>query len=177
MRFSCLTIFIVVFGLMLMPGYAGFLQPASFPKTIDDISFTDRLALKQDAYEQFESQYDADGNCISGCAYALPKWEDELAAMERYNRLSRQELVTQHGYTTNSDGTLTPPPAAPVTSSASTTSNTGFPSHSQLQQTLPTSQSSTVANTNCAEINSGFGNRDIPYGNPLGRIICISSPY
>lgn len=151
-----------------VPVYAGFLQPTSFPKTIDDLSFADRMALKQAAYEQFESQYDANGNCISGCAYALPKWEDELAAMERYNQLSRQELVTQHGYTAKPDGTITPPPAP-------NPPHIYFPS--QPPQTPPAQQPPTVADANCADKNIAFENRDIPYGNPLGRMVCISSPY
>jgi len=172
----------VVFCCALVPAYAGFLQPTSFPKTIDDLSFTDRLALKKADYEIFESRYDANGNCISGCAYALPKWEDEVAAMERYNQLSRQELVAQHGYTANPDGTLTPPPAAPTTTPpASNPPRTDFPSQSQPQQPAPQQpapqQTPQPTDTNCADRSPNFGNRDIPYGNPLGRIICISSPY
>lgn len=167
-----------------VPAYAGFLQPTSFPKTIDDLSFIDRLALKRAAYEQFESEYDENGNCISGCAYALPKWEDELAAMERYNHLSRQELVTQHGYTENPDGTVTPPaPTAPLQVQFPDVTPPAQPTQ-PVQPTQPAQPTQpvqptppVVADANCADRNPSFGNRDIPYGNPLGHIVCISSPY
>ena len=178
MRFVGNTLFFVAFCMELVPGYAGFLQPTSFPKTIDDLSFTDRIALKTGGYEQFESEYDANGNCISGCSYARPKWEDEVAAMERWNQLSHQELITQHGYTENPDGTLTPPPVTPTTPvQVPTQPHPTYPS--QPSQTVPTPSvpAPTVADANCADRNTSFENRGIPYKNPLGHIVCISSPY
>ena len=151
--------------------HAGFLQPTGFPKTIDDISFVDRMALKSAGYEQFESIYDDNGNCVSGCAYAMPKWEDELAAMERWNRLSRQELIEKYEYTENEDGSLTPPPVVENVSPEKP-SVVDFPSNPSNSSNAYVSE-----NQNCAIKNQSFGNRDIPYGSPLGRIICISSPY
>ena len=113
---------------------ASLLRPATFPKTADDLSFVDRLMLYQEGYEPFESIYDKDGNCIAGCAYVAPRLEDELAAMARWNALAKQDLVEQHGYVEQLDGTITPPPA-PVR------------------------------------------DYDIPYGNPLGHMACITSQY
>ena len=149
---------------------AAFLQPTAFPRTVDDLSFVDRLLLKSDGYEQFESEYDDNGNCISGCAYAMPKWEDELAAAERRNRMAHQELISEYGYTENADGTLTPPPV--------TTPNlpyVEFPDHGQPY--TPPYNPPTANDSNCANRNSSFANRDIPYGNPLGNMACISSKY
>ena len=111
---------------------ASLLRPTVFPKTADDLSFVDRLTLYQQGYEPFESIYDKDGNCISGCAYAAPKLEDELAAMARWNKQAQQDLVEFHGYTQNEAGIITPPATRDY---------------------------------------------NIPYGNPLGKITCISSPY
>jgi len=135
---------------------AGFLQPTAFPRTVDDLSFVDRILLKSDGYEQFESEYDSDGNCISGCAYAMPKWEDELAAAERRNRMAHQELISEYGYTENDDGTLTPP---------------------VWWGDLPYVEFPGNDTKDCANRNSSFANRDIPYGNPLGYMACIYSKY
>ncbi|MBO7509191.1 MAG: M23 family metallopeptidase [Alphaproteobacteria bacterium] len=147
--------------------YAGFLQPTSFPKTVDDLSFAERMALRKAGYDQFETLYDENGRCISGCAYAQLNLEDELAAMERWNRLSRRELVEQHGYTENPDGTVTPPPVPP---------RTEFPDQPPTQPNTPPSAPPSSSD-GCPDKNTAFANRDIPYGNPLGYMACISSPY
>ncbi len=53
-----------------MPVFAGsFLKAQSFPKTFQDLSFSDRMQFKMDDYELYQPEYDANGNCISGCAY------------------------------------------------------------------------------------------------------------
>ena len=55
----------------IVPAYsASLLQPASFPKTIDDLSFQDKYALLAEGYKEFDRIYDSAGNCISGCPYA-----------------------------------------------------------------------------------------------------------
>ena len=43
------------------------LSAEKFPKTFSDLSFVDRLAVLSDGV--LESVYDADGKCVSGCAY------------------------------------------------------------------------------------------------------------
>ena len=111
---------------------ASLLRPTAFPKTVDDLSFIERLMLRQEGYEPFESVYDKDGNCVSGCAYVAPRLEDELAAMARWNEIAKQDLVEQHGYTQTEDGTIMAPQTRDY---------------------------------------------NIPYGNPLGQITCITSPY
>jgi murein DD-endopeptidase MepM/ murein hydrolase activator NlpD len=148
--------------------YAGFLQPVSFPKTVDDLSFTDRMALKTAGYEAFESEYDENGNCISGCAYSKPRLEDELEAMERRNALVKQDLVDNHNYTANQDGSVTPPhkPNAPVVPDAP-----GTPT------SPPTATPPAPHPKTCTKYNANFGDNDIPYGNPMGNMACISSPY
>ena len=144
---------------------AGFLVPTEFPKVVDDLSFIDRMALRSADYDTLESVYDENGNCVSGCAYAMPKWEDELAAMERWNRLAHQELIDEYGYTENDDGSLTPP----LVDDAIEQQPVDFP-----ENRLDTY---TVENSNCAIRNSSFAGVDIPRRNPLGQIRCITSPY
>ena len=145
--------------------HAGFLQPTAFPRTVDDLSFVDRVLLKSDGYEQFESEYDSDGNCVSGCAYAMPKWEDELAAMERWNRLAHQELIDDYGYTENESGELTPSDDDYFDD----TETVDFPSGAY--------NPNVAYNQNCAIRKDSFKNTGVPYGNPLGYMACIHSPY
>lgn len=154
--------------LICAPALAGFLQPTEFPKVASDMSFVDRMILQTAGYEQFESEYDADGNCISGCSYAQPKLEDEIAAMQRWNALVRQELVDEYNYTENADGSLTPPTQTPGAPAGQT--SVQFPS----QTSVP---SNVVNNANCSVRAQSFGDRTIPYGSPLGHISCISSPF
>ena len=150
--------------------HAGFLQPTSFPKTIDDIPFIDRMALKIDDYETLESVYDENGRCISGCAYSALNLEDELSAMQRWDARVKQELINDYGYTTDSSGNVTPPVEQP-----STTQSTQTPQN----QTGPTQpiQLSPNESANCSVHNPKFKSHDIPYGSPLGYVSCITSPY
>ena len=50
-------------------GTKSFITAQSFPKTFDDLSFTDRLAVKTEGYETWDSEYDASGRCVKNCAY------------------------------------------------------------------------------------------------------------
>ena len=50
-------------------GTKSFITAQSFPKTFDDLSFTDKLAVKTEGYEIWDSEYDASGRCVKNCAY------------------------------------------------------------------------------------------------------------
>jgi len=154
-----------VFGLVCVPAFAGFLEPASFPTVVADMPFVDRIALFSAGYDQFESEYDADGNCVSGCSYASPKLEDELAALERWNALVKTELVDEYDYTENDDGSLTPP------------NNVNRPPEYNPPSQFPEQKPNDYTNANCEARNTSFGTRTIPWGSPLGFISCISSPW
>ena len=65
-----------------------FLTAASFPKTFDDLSFTDRMAVEAEGYEVWDSEYDASGRCIKNCAYPGITIEEE----ERFSRQAGDEL-------------------------------------------------------------------------------------
>lgn len=62
------------------------LSAAEFPKT--EISFADRVALMKSGFEPFETQYDAAGRCISGCAYAGMNMEDESRFYQRRTEIA-----------------------------------------------------------------------------------------
>lgn len=78
------TSILVIFGAVICDVHgASLLQPASFPKTFDDVPFIDRVRILADDYQNYDPEYDENGVCIRGCAYYGMKIEDELAAIER----------------------------------------------------------------------------------------------
>lgn len=103
---------------------AGLLNAQSFPKTANDASFIERMQNLADGYDDYDPEYDANGICISGCAYRGMKLEDELAAIERNTRAARQQLE-QYKLTHPEEFTPQPseqvppivvtPPAEPIT--------------------------------------------------------------
>lgn len=153
--------------------YAGFIEPTSFPKVAADLSFVDRMALNSAGYEPYESEYDKDGNCISGCSYSLPKWEDEIAAMERWNAMVKQDLVENYNYTENDDGTITPPEYSDDEDEYYDEDDWNIPFPGESSPGV----NDVATNAECAVRNTAFENRPIPYRSPLGFISCISSPY
>lgn len=158
----------VIFCLMCTPAFAGFLEPSSFPTVTADMSFVDRIVLSSAGYEELDSVYDSDGNCISGCSYAMPKWEDQVAAMERWNSIIKQELIDEYDYIENDDGTINPPEY--TSPEMAEIPSTTFPD-------AKPEKTNVMDNGNCSMRYSAFGNRTVPYGSPLGYVSCIASPY
>lgn len=140
---------------------AGFLEPVGFPKTAADLSFVDRMALNAAGYEPYESEYDENGKCISGCSYALPNIEDEIAAMERYNAMVNTELVAEYGYHETENGEIVPP--------------AGGNGYAPLAPSFPNDTAGDAAN--CSIKNTDFMDTDLPYRSPVGRVLCITSDY
>jgi murein DD-endopeptidase MepM/ murein hydrolase activator NlpD len=56
-------------GVLTRNAKKSFLTAQSYPKTFDDLSFTERMAIKAEGYKEWESLYDANGRCIENCAY------------------------------------------------------------------------------------------------------------
>ena len=72
---------IACFGMVNYAG-ASFLKAQKFPETIDDLSFVERMRIRAEGYDALETVYDANGRCVSGCAYAgitLQEEEDMIA--------------------------------------------------------------------------------------------------
>jgi len=59
------------------------LKPASFPKTFDDLSFSERMQLKTKDYELYQAEYDENGICIKNCAYPGLNIKKELEKSEQ----------------------------------------------------------------------------------------------
>lgn len=84
---ACLT------GWAAVAHSASLLQAQSFPKTFNDLSFTDRMAVRAEGYAPFETEYDEQGRCISGCPYAGMTIEDEEEAVARLTDQAHRDLA------------------------------------------------------------------------------------
>ncbi len=84
---ACLT------GWAAVAHSASLLQAQSFPKTFNDLSFTDRMAVRAEGYAPFETEYDAQGRCISGCPYTGMTIEDEETAIKRLTDQAHRDLA------------------------------------------------------------------------------------
>lgn len=83
-------------GLFMMSGAyaASLLQPTLFPKTADDLTFTQNVALQSAGYEPWESIYDPEtGRCISGCLYPGITLADELRINQQNTNVAAQQLI------------------------------------------------------------------------------------
>ncbi|MBN1325205.1 MAG: M23 family metallopeptidase [Alphaproteobacteria bacterium] len=65
-----------------------FLSAQTFPKTVNDLSFTERVELLKDGYAPWESEYDNNGNCVSNCAYVGITIEKELDVLQRNTEIA-----------------------------------------------------------------------------------------
>ena len=68
------------------------LTPQKFPSTFSDASFVQRMEVLAQGYEPWESEFDSNGKCISGCAYVGITLEDEWADMQRQTQQVVAEL-------------------------------------------------------------------------------------
>lgn len=84
---ACLT------GWAAVAHSASLLQAQPFPKTFNDLSFTDRMAVRAEGYAPFETEYDAQGRCISGCPYTGMTIEDEETAIKRLTDQAHRDLA------------------------------------------------------------------------------------
>ena len=69
-----------------------FLTAQTFPKTFEDLSFADKVAIWQEGYEPFYTEYDSNGVCIKNCAYTGMTIEDELDMWNRQTEHVKQDL-------------------------------------------------------------------------------------
>lgn len=105
----CMKCFGMLFGLLgISVAYAApegamvraaksLLSVQSYPKTFDDLSFTNKMAVLAEGYEPWEGVYDAAGKCVSGCLYQGITIQDELRLAAQNTNQAVQELQ-QSGY-------------------------------------------------------------------------------
>lgn len=59
-----------------------FLTAQNFPKTIDDLSFIDKITVLSDGYDMLATEY-VNGKCVSGCAYPGITIQEEIEIDEQ----------------------------------------------------------------------------------------------
>ncbi len=125
------------------------LEFANFPMIVADASFVDRMENLRAGYEPYETQYDPTTHkCISGCAYPGLTLEEDIARLQRAERLSQETLA---GIRHNSHNT----------SSAHENTSTQQP-----------------AIRNCTDYNANIpGGQTAPIGEPFKKLYRISSGF
>lgn len=149
---------------------ASLLQQQTFPKTVNDLTFIQKVALKQEGYEPWETEYDAEGRCISGCTYPGITIQEEFDMARQHTAqawsraqqyLAQQKQLQQASVNTN---------AQKIASSVKQTSftrcspsNTNIDTNQMLPFGLPL-----IGNP---RITSGYGERIHPVtGNLSGHL-------
>lgn len=60
----------------------GFLKPVPFPKTFKDIPLETRIEILREGYMPYRIEYDANGVCVSGCAYQGITIKEDMQAVD-----------------------------------------------------------------------------------------------
>ena len=171
---------------MPAPSKTGSLLSAQgFPKTFNDLSFTERMEVLTDGYAPWESEYDDKGRCISNCAYPGITIETELQTLERdtaeaLNRLEQYRIL--HG-DTGSVTTIEPlgedpvnaPDFGPIqvpTPQVDVTAHVPAASSTYQPPRIDTSGARCTQNNNAIP-----SNQLVPYGEPLLGRPRITSPF
>jgi len=137
------------------------LTAQKFPKTFSDIAFVDRVAVLQEGYEPWESEFDASGRCIRGCAYVGMTMESELDMMQRQTELATQDLRTR--------GLL------PDESGQKTENTVGAPGQKHVPIPAPTPSD---IHASCSPRHSGIQAAQVaPIGEPVMGRPAITSPF
>jgi len=174
----------IVGGLISADGES-LLKPTSFPKTFNDVPFIARMEILADDYVNFETVYDdSTGQCISGCAYAGIKIEDETEAIERNTRRANAAIGAYIG--ANLPG-ADMPVSAPVTeqpiqpeqptqpTSPSQSAQLTLPSQ-LVRPAQPTSTGNAPLNQTCMQYRV-VRQTDIPWNSPIDGDIRITSDF
>ncbi len=174
-------------GVLTRGAQKSFLTAQTFPTVFQDLSFVDRMAIKTEGYEPWESEYDDNGRCIKHCAYDGITIEEDIALSKRQTELALKELKLK-GYIS---GAVQPPTLpeqkkivqseTPVQSNIQqqqiVQSETLVQSNIQQQQNVPTVVSSNE-DANVQDINRSVPSVDlsgVPFGSPVrGRPIITS---
>lgn len=83
--------------------WASLLSAQEFPKNVSDLSFIDRTLIAEEGYDTYESEYDAAGNCISGCPFPGVTLSDVIAESDRATKEANDNLAQYYAHTSNND--------------------------------------------------------------------------
>lgn len=178
-RFAFGLVFIASVGGAVVAHGKSFLSAESFPTTFADTPFVERMAVRAAGYVPYEPDYDSNGRCISGCAYARMNIEDELETMRRNSDMAREHL-RQLGITPPRD---TAPTTTSETPPLAPTVVTQTPPNIVTQPTPPVQTAANnpppaAADRTCTPNHPGItpGNK-VPFGEPLVGRPQITSAY
>ena len=92
--FTFLLVYIVpnIFDWTAVVAAKSFLTAQKFPTVFEDLSFTERMEILADDYNDLGAIFDENGVCISGCAYQGITMEDDLKRMERQTEVALEQL-------------------------------------------------------------------------------------
>lgn len=170
-----------------------FLSPVSFPKTFNDLSFTDKMAVLADGYADFDPEYDENGICVSGCAYKGIKLEDELRAIERNTQAANarlDEYLRQHpaamlstlpadtgtAPAADTGGHRTEPATVPARTNPAGGNTTPARNTPPAQSTTPSANDDSTART-CAKYTDTIKPIDVVIQAPLAGALVITSDF
>ncbi|MFA7188151.1 MAG: M23 family metallopeptidase [Alphaproteobacteria bacterium] len=92
------------------------LSASSFPETKFDTSFTERVDSLTEGYAPFETVWDKNGNCVSGCAYSGMTVETERKRLEHDAEIVQQKI---DAYCAENPDICNPPKIEPTESTPS----------------------------------------------------------
>jgi murein DD-endopeptidase MepM/ murein hydrolase activator NlpD len=112
------------------------LSATSFPETKFDTTFTERVESMAAGYAPYETVWDENGNCVSGCAYAGMSIATEQKRLEHDTEIAGQKLAA---YCAKNPAACAPPSK---TGPEPSFSHICYPSNSLVptNQTLPKSE-------------------------------------
>lgn len=143
-----------------------FLQATTFPKTFDDISFIDKMSVLSEGYDAYESVFDENGVCVSGCAYRGITLEQEIAITNEATDAAVQDFVNNYGFHQTTSGNLVPNENDNVSGHNNDGETSGIiaPVQNNSQSVQPNE------NIGMCTITSGClkSGQLVPYGHPLG---------
>ncbi len=103
---------------------ASLLKNQSFPKTFNDLTFSQKNAVLSEGYEPWETEYDkSTGRCISNCAYQGITMQEQLENIER-NTINAANQLLASGYSVNENGSFVAPAGSANTNNNISNANT-----------------------------------------------------
>lgn len=166
-------------GALVRAAKNSLLTAQTFPKTFSDLSFVERMTVEQDGFEDWESEFDASGRCIRGCAYVGITIEDDLERMRRNTELAEKDLERRKkamGISSIETGTPGPTVSTtPVTTGTLTAQQPSTPTQTPTQgQSTDTSTGKSTCSPRQTAIPEG---QKLPLGSPLAVKARITSGY
>lgn len=159
MRKICLATFFMIFLFDKAVLGDSLLTAQSFPKTANDVTFIQNIMLMQEGYEPWETIYDVNGRCVSGCLYpGITIQEDLRLADER----TKEAWTKTKQYIKEQERKILEPIKSNVNLQHIVTA---------VQQAKPTYRSCTPLNQSIPE------NQNLPLGNPLMGMTKITSGF